>query len=84
MVQKVFLALLRSIIRIPSWCLIGMVRLYIIMLSPFLGGHCRFHPSCSAYFIEAVQKYGAIRGSLKGVWRLMRCNPLNRGGFDPP
>jgi putative membrane protein insertion efficiency factor len=79
-----FTKLLHSIAKIPSWCLIGVVRLYIYLLSPFLGGHCRFHPSCSQYFIEAVQKHGAVRGTLKGIWRLARCNPLSRGGYDPP
>jgi putative membrane protein insertion efficiency factor len=64
--------------------LIGLVRLYQILLSPFLGGRCRFTPSCSAYAIEAFRKYGAIRGLFKSSWRLLRCNPFCRGGYDPP
>jgi putative membrane protein insertion efficiency factor len=46
--------------------------------------HCRFHPSCSSFFILAVEKYGPIRGSLKGAWRICRCHPWCEGGHDPP
>ncbi len=76
----------RFVLRLPSRLLIGLVRVYQYTLSPipFIGGQCRFHPSCSHYFIEAVEKYGAIRGGLKGVWRICRCNPWTPGGFDPP
>ena len=49
-----------------------------------LGPRCRFEPSCSTYFIESVRKYGAIRGALRGIWRICRCNPWNPGGYDPP
>jgi putative membrane protein insertion efficiency factor len=45
---------------------------------------CRFHPSCSEYFIEAVQKYGPLRGAYRGVKRICRCNPWTVGGYDPP
>ena len=69
---------------LPSRALIGLVRLYQVTLSPILGGRCRFHPSCSQYFIEAVRKYGALRGALKGVGRLARCHPFCSGGYDPP
>lgn len=44
---------------------------------------CRFHPSCSHYTVEAIEKYGAVRGLAKGMWRLMRCSPLSAGGHDP-
>ena len=60
------------------------VRGYQVTLGPFLGGHCRFEPSCSNYFIQAVRKHGAIRGAVKGVWRVCRCNPFCEGGYDPP
>ena len=76
-----FLCLLRSI---PGRLLIAAVRLYQWLLSPLLGHHCRFEPSCSAYFIGAVRKYGAVRGSIKGVWRILRCHPFHPGGYDPP
>jgi uncharacterized protein len=74
----------RFVVRVPGWVLIGLVRVYQYALSPVIGRHCRFYPTCSAYFIGAVQKHGAIRGSLKGVWRICRCNPWNPGGYDPP
>jgi hypothetical protein len=73
-----------AIVGLPSWILIAGVRLYQIFISPLLGKNCRFTPTCSAYFIQAVRKYGAIRGSLRGAWRIVRCNPFNQGGFDPP
>ena len=75
---------LRFFVRIPSAILIGLVRLYQIILSPFLGGQCRFQPTCSHYFIEAVRKYGAISGSLRGIKRILRCHPYHPGGYDPP
>jgi hypothetical protein len=70
--------------RLLSWPLIGLVRLYQWTLSPLLGRRCRFDPSCSEYFIGAVRKYGVLRGTLRGIWRICRCNPWNPGGFDPP
>jgi len=77
-------ALLRHIAMLPAWLLIGGVRMYQICLSPLLGPTCRFTPSCSNYFIQAVRKYGAVRGSLRGAWRICRCHPFGRGGYDPP
>ena len=64
--------------------LIGAVRVYQWTLSPILGRQCRFTPSCSNYFIGAVRKHGPISGSLRGVWRICRCNPFCQGGHDPP
>lgn len=73
-----------AIVQIPSWGLIGLVRVYQWTLSPFLGRNCRFQPTCSVYFIESVRKYGAIRGSARGVLRIFRCHPFHPGGYDPP
>ena len=81
---SVLLYLLKWVIRLPSQVLILFVRGYQVTLSPLLGNRCRFHPSCSQYFIDAVRKYGAIRGGAKGLWRLARCHPFNPGGYDPP
>jgi len=64
--------------------LIGMVRAYQTVLRPILPSVCRFEPSCSEYFIQAVQKYGPLRGACKGAWRICRCNPFCQGGLDPP
>lgn len=72
------------LVSFPASLLIFTVRLYQIFLSPIFGRQCRFYPTCSAYFIESVRQYGAIRGSLRGVWRICRCNPWNPGGYDPP
>ncbi len=70
--------------QIPGLVLIGMARAYQRLFSPLLGPICRFHPSCSQYFIDAIRKYGAVRGTLKGLGRLARCHPYSAGGFDPP
>ena len=67
-----------------SKILIACVRFYQRWISPCLPDMCRFEPSCSQYFIEAVQKYGPLKGTLKGIWRILRCNPWNPGGYDPP
>ena len=77
-------AVLQWFWRLPSLLLIGLVRLYQIFLSPLLGGQCRFHPSCSRYFILAVQKYGAVVGAWRGICRICRCHPFHPGGYDPP
>lgn len=75
---------LAVLVRLPSWALIGLVRVYQWTLSPIVGRQCRFQPTCSNYFIGAVQKYGAIRGSFRGILRICRCHPWNPGGYDPP
>lgn len=67
----------------PKYILIGLVRLYQIFVSPLLGPRCRFYPSCSHYAIEALQKKGLLKGSALAVWRILRCNPLSTGGYDP-
>jgi putative membrane protein insertion efficiency factor len=74
----------RGVWGLPATLLIAAVRVYQYLISPLLGQRCRFYPSCSNYFIEAVRKHGAVRGSLRGVWRILRCNPWNPGGIDPP
>jgi uncharacterized protein len=74
----------RRIWNLPAAFLILVVRGYQCTLSPFIGRHCRFQPTCSVYFIEAVQKYGAVRGAWRGLRRITRCHPWNSGGYDPP
>jgi putative membrane protein insertion efficiency factor len=64
--------------------LIAGVRFYQCCLRPLLPPLCRFQPSCSEYFIEAVHKYGPLRGACKGAYRICRCNPWTPGGYDPP
>ena len=71
-------------ISLPARILILLVRCYQWTLSPIVGRQCRFQPTCSNYFIGAVQKYGALRGSVKGIGRILRCHPFHPGGYDPP
>jgi len=61
-----------------------VIRLYRLTLSPVLGGRCRFHPTCSEYAEEAVREFGALRGSVLAMWRILRCSPLSAGGVDYP
>jgi len=63
--------------------LILLIQTYRLLLSPFLGQHCRFTPSCSCYAIEAIERHGALRGSWLMVTRLGRCHPWCEGGYDP-
>ena len=72
------------LVRLPGRGLIGVVRVYQWLISPILGPRCRFDPTCSTYFVESVRKYGVARGSLRGIWRIVRCNPWFPGGYDPP
>jgi len=60
-----------------------LLRVYQYALSPLLGRNCRFYPSCSEYTVEAVQKYGALRGGWLGLKRVCRCHPWHPGGVDP-
>lgn len=73
-----------TIVNAPAWTVVLLVRLYQWTLSPLVGRQCRFRPTCSNYMIGAVQKYGALRGTAKGLWRICRCHPWNVGGYDPP
>jgi len=61
----------------------AIIRAYQLVLSPFIGQHCRFTPSCSQYTSEAIEKYGAAKGSWMGIKRIGRCHPFCKGGHDP-
>lgn len=63
--------------------LIGLIKSYKLVISPHLGQCCRFHPSCSCYAQEAIERHGALRGSLLGARRVLRCHPFQSGGIDP-
>ena len=63
--------------------LTGAVIAYRRWLSPALPARCRFHPSCSAYALEALTRHGALRGTGLAIWRLLRCQPFHPGGYDP-
>jgi len=62
---------------------IGCIRLYQLTLSPVLGTNCRYHPSCSAYAVQAIQTHGLPRGLFLAFKRIVRCHPWSEGGFDP-
>ena len=66
------------------WPLLMLIRAYQVLIWPTLPPDtCRFYPSCSHYGYQAIYKNGAIKGSLMAAWRVLRCNPFNRGGYDP-
>ena len=67
---------LRMIVLLP-------VRLYQRLISPALGSRCKYYPSCSEYAAQAIERFGILRGLVLAGWRLLRCNPWSRGGFDP-
>jgi uncharacterized protein len=66
--------------------LIGAIHVYRATLSGWLGGQCRFYPTCSHYGEEAIRTHGALRGTAMAAWRVLRCNPFGEGGIDhvPP
>ena len=63
--------------------LIAIVRGYKKFISPLLPPSCRFTPTCSEYAMEAISKHGAMKGSMLAIWRILRCNPFCKGGYDP-
>jgi putative membrane protein insertion efficiency factor len=65
-------------------CAMLMVRAYQVIAGPYLGGQCRYYPSCSQYSLDAFRKYGFVRGLGKTAWRILRCNPFSPGGIDYP
>lgn len=67
----------------PQRGLMILVRGYRLLLKPWLGNACRFEPTCSAYTLEALQRHGALAGSVLGGWRILRCQPWCNGGHDP-
>jgi putative membrane protein insertion efficiency factor len=61
---------------------LGPVRLYQRVVSPALPARCKYHPTCSQYAVEAIRRYGVLRGAVLAAWRLLRCNPWSHGGVD--
>ncbi|HEX2982304.1 MAG TPA: membrane protein insertion efficiency factor YidD [Ignavibacteriales bacterium] len=62
---------------------IFLIRIYQKFISPLFPPSCRFYPTCSEYAVQALNKYGFFKGSAMAVWRILRCNPFNKGGYDP-
>ena len=62
---------------------VGLLKLYRVLVSPYVPTTCRFYPSCSSYMIEAIEKKGIFRGVLYGLFRILKCHPFHPGGYDP-
>ncbi len=75
--------IVRRLVRLPARGAILLAKLYQVTLSPIIGRQCRYLPTCSNYFIEAVERFGLLRGGAMGLWRICRCHPLAKGGYDP-
>jgi putative membrane protein insertion efficiency factor len=73
----------RSFLAPMRWLAVLPIRIYQRVLSPMLGQRCRYYPSCSEYAVQAIQRFGILRGLVLAGWRLLRCNPWSNGGFDP-
>ena len=74
---------MRGLKNLPKRILLWMVRFYRTGISPMHRPCCRFIPTCSEYAMEAIEKYGAVKGGYLAVRRVLRCNPLHKGGYDP-
>lgn len=62
---------------------IFLIKLYQRFISPLKPKSCRFYPTCSQYAVDAISKYGILKGGIMSIWRILRCNPFNPGGYDP-
>lgn len=62
---------------------IKLIEFYQKAISPWLGHNCKYYPTCSEYTKQAIEKYGAVKGTIKGIKRILRCNPFSKGGYDP-
>ncbi len=67
----------------PKRASVALIKVYRRFVSPMLPAACRFSPSCSLYMLQAIEKYGVLKGGLMGTRRLLRCHPFSKGGFDP-
>lgn len=72
-----------AIRKLPRLFFIGLVKGYQYLISPLFPPCCRFFPTCSVYTIQAIEKYGVIKGGFLGIRRILRCHPFSRGGYDP-
>ena len=66
-----------------KYVLIALIRFYRSAISPYTRAHCKYIPTCSQYGLEAVERFGALKGGALTLWRILRCNPFSRGGYDP-
>jgi hypothetical protein len=70
-------------VRAVRWVFLLPLRAYQRLVSPLLGNRCKYYPSCSEYAVQAIDRFGILRGLVLAGWRLLRCNPWSHGGFDP-
>ena len=68
---------------ILAWAMLGVIHAYRLVLSPYMGKQCKFQPTCSEYGLDAIRTHGAIKGGLLTLWRIVRCNPWAKGGYEP-
>ena len=78
-----FIRMKNKIINLTSKFLISIIRFYQIFISPLIGNNCRYHPTCSEYFIESLKIHGPIKWTILGVKRISKCHPWGGKGFDP-
>jgi putative membrane protein insertion efficiency factor len=74
---------LRALAHGPALVGLGLVHVYRYTLGALFPTSCKYHPSCSQYAVDAIRRYGLVRGSVRAGWRLLRCNPWSHGGVDP-
>ncbi|MCK9335195.1 MAG: membrane protein insertion efficiency factor YidD [Candidatus Cloacimonetes bacterium] len=72
-----------SISSLPQFIALRLIRFYQIAISPYLPRSCRFNPSCSSYAMQAYQKFPLLKATYLSLWRILRCNPFCKGGYDP-
>jgi putative membrane protein insertion efficiency factor len=70
-------------VRVVRRVITAPIRLYQRLVSPAMAPRCKYEPSCSRYAVQAIERYGILRGSVLAAWRLLRCNPWSHGGYDP-
>lgn len=80
--KRTKLSLVKDIVTF-KWLFVGLVLFYKKCISPFLPSVCVYYPSCSTYMLQSIEKFGIIKGVARGTWRILRCNPWAKGGFDP-
>ena len=62
---------------------LSLLKIYQKIISPFFPPSCRYYPTCSEYSVQAIKKHGVLKGLIKSIWRILRCNPFSKGGYDP-
>ncbi|WP_425484394.1 membrane protein insertion efficiency factor YidD [Desulfoluna butyratoxydans] len=80
--MSIFFKKLKQVLSLKQ-VFVGLIKAYQYLISPLIGPRCRFYPTCSAYAIEAYERYGILKGSFLAVKRILKCHPFHPGGFDP-